>query len=231
MASYYFGKDVILQWIRDNFPADSTILDVGACDGNWKLMLPEYTNMDAVEIFEPNAEICRPLYRYTFNADISVLQYDHYDLIILADVLEHMDVPTAQKVLRYAWDRCDDLLVALPFLLKQEAIYGNPWEEHIQYDLTAELVKASATDERHSATLSSTYLFLPRAKNSVTARIVTAAREITAIHLTLRERQVAIRDAPKNRKQKKHSGLRQNNPISFSPFSCVFIAPAKINIL
>ena len=52
-----------------------------------------------------------------------------------------MHVPTAQKVLQYAWERCDDLIVALPFMLKQGAIYGNPWELHIQDDLTPERVQ------------------------------------------------------------------------------------------
>ena len=141
MASYYYGKDVVLKWIRDNFPADSTVLDVGSCDGNWKLLLPEYTNMDAVEIFEPNYERCKPLYRNIWCADIAEFEYDYYDLIILADVLEHMDVATAQNVLKYAWNRCKDLIVAFPFQLVQPAIYGNPWELHIQDDLTASLVK------------------------------------------------------------------------------------------
>lgn len=141
MASYPYGKDKVVKWVRENFPKESTVLDVGPCDACWKRLLPEYENMDAVEIFEPNVEQCRPFYRNIWNADIAEFEYGHYDLIILADVLEHMDVPTAQKVLRYAWDRCNDLIVALPFQLKQDAIYGNPWELHIQDDLTPAIVR------------------------------------------------------------------------------------------
>lgn len=141
MASYYYGKDIVVAWIRENFSADSTVLDVGPCDACWKKLLSEYENMDAVEIFEPNYERCKPFYRNIWCADIAEFEYEHYDLIILADVLEHMDVPTAQKVLRYAWDRCRDLIVALPFQLAQPAIYGNPWERHIQDDLTGTIVR------------------------------------------------------------------------------------------
>lgn len=141
MASYPYGKDKVVEWVRKNFPKESTVLDVGPCDGMWKLLLPEYEDMDAVEIFPPNADRCKPLYRNVFCADIAEFEYDWYDLIIMADVLEHMSVEKAQEVLRYAWNRCKDFIVALPFQLPQEAIYGNPWEFHVQADLTASRVR------------------------------------------------------------------------------------------
>ena len=140
MPSNDFGKDWVVRWIRDNFPKDSTILDVGACDGKWRRLLSDYPNMDAVEIFEPNAERIRDLYRNVFCADVAVLQYEEYDLIIFGDVIEHMPVETAQRVLKYAESRCKDMIVALPYLFPQGPIYGNPWEVHVQDDLTPETV-------------------------------------------------------------------------------------------
>lgn len=137
MASNDFGKEWVCGWIRDNFPADAKILDVGACDGKWRKLLPEYT-MDAVEAWEPNCERISTMYRVVFCADVSVLMYDDYDLIIFGDVIEHMDVQTAQKVLSYADKHCRDMIVAVPYLFAQGAIYGNPWEVHKQDDLTAE---------------------------------------------------------------------------------------------
>lgn len=138
MSSYDIGKDVVCAWVRDNFPKDSKILDVGACNGLWKRLLREYT-MDAVEIFQPNI-VWLGDYREVYNVDIYDFTYDWYDLIIFGDVIEHMSVERAQKVLEYASKRCKDLIVAVPFLYKQGAIYGNKWEIHIQDDLTAELV-------------------------------------------------------------------------------------------
>ena len=117
------------------FPPDAEILDVGACDGTWHKLLPEYTNMDAIEIFEPNLRNLTG-YRKVFHANMIGFEYDHYDLIIFGDVIEHMHVQDAQNVLAYADPRCDDMIIAVPFRLPQGAVYGNHWEIHIQDDLT-----------------------------------------------------------------------------------------------
>lgn len=139
MASYDLGKKEVCEWIHQNFPANSTILDVGACDGKWRKLLPDYEIMDAVEAWEPNCIVCAPLYRNVFHKDISDFEYGNYDLIIFGDVIEHLSVQDAQNVLNYAAGKCKDMIVAVPFLYPQDAIYGNPWERHKQPDLTAEL--------------------------------------------------------------------------------------------
>ena len=41
MSSYDYGKPEICAWVRKHFPRSSTILDVGACDGKWRRLLPE----------------------------------------------------------------------------------------------------------------------------------------------------------------------------------------------
>ena len=138
MSSYYFGKTEVAGWVREHFERDATILDVGACDGNWRRLLWDYPSMDAVEAFEPNLAHLHG-YRKIFLADIHDFRYEHYDLIIFGDVIEHMPVWKAQAVLTYATPRCRDMIVAVPWLYKQGAIYGNPYEVHIQDDLTPEL--------------------------------------------------------------------------------------------
>lgn len=142
MASNNTDKEIAVQWIKDTFPTDSTILDVGANDGKWKYLLEEYHNMDAVEAYWLNIPITRKApYRKITRAKIEDVAYDWYDLIIFGDVIEHMSVETAQKVLEYALPRCKDMLVVVPFKLKQDALYGNPYEIHIQDDLTASIMK------------------------------------------------------------------------------------------
>lgn len=138
MGSYSYGKKEVCAWIRKNIPATASVLDVGPCDGIWQRMLPEY-HMDACEIFEPNARACLPLYNTVFHCDIADLGYGHYDFIIFGDVIEHMTVEQAQSVLAYAEDHCSHMLVAVPWLYKQDAIYGNQWERHLQDDLTEQL--------------------------------------------------------------------------------------------
>ena len=137
MSSYFYGKPEICAWVRQHFPRNSTILDVGACDGKWRRLLPEYPNMDAVEAFEPNLTRLQG-YRSVFHSDICDFSYEWYDLIIFGDIVEHLSVEAAKNELEYARDRCRDMIVAVPFRYEQGAIYGNPYEVHIQDDLTPE---------------------------------------------------------------------------------------------
>lgn len=138
MASYDYGKKEIVEWIHRNFAQGASCLDVGACDGKYADLLGDYLVMDACEIFVPNIWNNRldQKYRKVFNCDIVDLPYEHYDLIIFGDVIEHMTVENAQKALAYALPRCKDLIVGVPYLYAQGAIYGNKYEIHLQDDLT-----------------------------------------------------------------------------------------------
>lgn len=138
MASYEMGKHQTVIWAFEHFPQGATCLDVGACDGIWQKMIGEHFIMDAVEVYTPNAKGLTG-YRTVYNLKIQDLKYEWYDLIIFGDVIEHMTVEDAQEVLRYAYMRCTDMIVAVPFLYKQGEIYGNKYERHIQDDLTPEL--------------------------------------------------------------------------------------------
>lgn len=138
MPSYDVGKNEVVNWVRRNFPADARVLDVGACDGKWKNLLPEYT-MDAVEVWKPYCKQLKPLYEEVFNMNIIDFRYRFYDLIIFGDVIEHMTVEEAREVLNYAYWRCKDMVIAVPFLYPQGEWQGNPYQAHKQPELTAEL--------------------------------------------------------------------------------------------
>lgn len=141
MSSYFDGKAEICAWIRTWFPRSAEILDVGACDGLWRRLLPEYANMDAVEAWRPHYEcLRRDGYRRVFLEDARFFHYEHYDLVILGDILEHLAVDEAQAVLEYAGAHSRDVIVAVPFCFPQGKKDGNPYEVHVQDDLTPELV-------------------------------------------------------------------------------------------
>jgi len=141
MASFDYGKREIVEWIRSCFGTNATILDVGACDGKWRDLLPDYQYMDAIEIFEPNITeyALDEKYEHVICGSIVDFEYEHYDLIIFGDVLEHMNVRDAQFVLKYARERCDDYIIGVPWQYEQGELYGNKFEKHIQDDLTAKL--------------------------------------------------------------------------------------------
>ena len=138
MSSFKLGKDYVRHYIVDTMPKGSVCLDVGACDGCWHDLLKDHLAMDAIEIYEPNIieHELRKKYINVYHADIRGFKYDRYNLIIFGDVIEHLTVEDAQKVLAYAYDRADEIIVAVPYCFKQDAIYGNEYERHIQDDLT-----------------------------------------------------------------------------------------------
>lgn len=140
MASYDYGKIEVVNYIYQHFAPGSTCLDVGACDGKWHDLLGHYLIMDAVEIWAPNIieHRLKNKYRRVWECDAYDFRYDRYDLIIFGDVIEHMTVEKAQRVLEYAYPRCKDMIIGVPFLYHQDELYGNPWEKHIQEDLTEE---------------------------------------------------------------------------------------------
>ena len=141
MSSLDTGKKEVCEWIRANFPHGASCLDVGACDGKWAQLLDGYLTIDAVEVFQKYVyrHNLMEKYRQVYIADIRKFEYDNYDLIIFGDILEHMTVTEAQTVIRYAWNRCRDMLIAVPYMWEQGAIRHNPYEVHVQPDLTPEI--------------------------------------------------------------------------------------------
>ena len=141
MASYNEGKAEAVKWIFEHFSRGSTCLDVGACDGKWSDLLGDMFIMDAVEVWEPyiREHKLKDKYRAVFNCNITNLSYKHYDLIIFGDILEHLTIKEARHVLDYAMTRCRDMIVAVPFKYRQGAKNNNPFERHMQDDLTHEI--------------------------------------------------------------------------------------------
>ena len=128
MSSYFDGKAEICAWIRTYFPRSAEILDVGACDGLWRRLLPEYPNMDAVEAWRPHYEcLRRDGYRRVFLEDARFFNYEHYDLVILGDILEHLAVDEAQAVLDYAGAHSRDVIVAVPFFSQLRLPFLSTW--------------------------------------------------------------------------------------------------------
>ena len=141
MSSWDDGKQEVVAWIKSTFQKGSTCLDVGPCDGKWFNLLGNHLVMDAVEIYEPYINVYELYLRYrkVFCGDVFQFKYPPYDLVLLCDVIEHMPVDKAQKVIEYATHNCKKMIVAVPFLFKQGPMRGNKWEEHIQDDLTPRL--------------------------------------------------------------------------------------------
>ena len=138
-TSFRYFKEEIREYLCRNFDRDAKILDVGCGSGTYYDLLHDYfSDIDGVEIFRPNIENygLENKYRYIYNKDIKELEYENYDIIIFGDILEHLEVEEAQKVLKYALERCKEVIVAVPYMYKQGIEYDNVYEIHKQDDLT-----------------------------------------------------------------------------------------------
>lgn len=142
-AIYDWSGLQVFNYVRDNFnPHDTTILDVGAGWGKYSYLLPDY-EMDANEIW--GAYITDNLlwrkYHRVIHGDICSLELKHYNIVIMGDVLEHIERKRAQDLIERLADVCDEVIVAVPFEYEQHATDDNIYEEHLQPDLTPELME------------------------------------------------------------------------------------------
>lgn len=143
-TSHLIYKQEITDYLKEKFDKNATILDVGAGEGTYLNYLQDYfTNIEAVEVFKPNIDNFKLEERYNkvYNANIKDFKYDFYDIIIFGDVIEHLEVNEAQEVLKYALNRCQEMIVAVPYLNPQGIEEDNVYEIHKQDDLTDEIMK------------------------------------------------------------------------------------------
>ncbi len=138
-STHYFKKQT-LDYIIQNFDKNIKILDVGAGIGTYfDLLSPHgYVNIDCVEIYEPyirNFDL-ENKYQNVFLGDVCELNinFSDYDLIIIGDVLEHIDVLSARNLLNKITNSF--VIVAVPFESEQGEHFGNVYETHLQPDLT-----------------------------------------------------------------------------------------------
>jgi hypothetical protein len=135
----YF-KNEIKNYISNGYDKTIKILDIGAGSGTYSNLLKPlgYVNIDCVEAFETYVDQFDLKSKYTnvFTGDVTKLDIDFkaYDLIILGDVLEHIEVSDAQELLGKFGGV--DTIIGVPFESPQGEHFNNSYEIHLQEDLT-----------------------------------------------------------------------------------------------
>lgn len=142
--SYSFYKEEVRDYLKSKFKGNAKVLDVGAgCGTYWNLLHNDFKLIDAVEVYKPNINKynLKSKYHRVYNINIKDFQYGNYDIIIFGDIIEHLNINDAQNVLKYALNRCKEIIVAVPYELEQDEVDGNIHEIHKQDDLTPEIMK------------------------------------------------------------------------------------------
>lgn len=142
--------DTIAEFIVSLWPASRVVLpikvlDIGAGAGKYGALFYPYwgIQIDAIEVYTPyiTEYELETKYDKVYCTDICDFPVRWYDVIILGAVLEHLPVIVAQDILRLWSKSCRYIIVTVPFLCKQGAVNDNPYERHIQDDLTPDVMK------------------------------------------------------------------------------------------
>jgi hypothetical protein len=141
-TSYPAGKSRVVKALKATCDPSWTVLDVGPGKGTYADLLSEiFPVIDAVEIHAPYIQKfgLREKYRKVFNHSIVGFPgINLYDVVILGDVLEHLSIEDAQAVLANA-QFAKQIVIAIPYQMKQGAYRGVQSEVHLQDDLTHEI--------------------------------------------------------------------------------------------
>lgn len=147
-TSYNDFKTDIKEYIYKRYSKDVKILDVGPGVGTYAKLLPDYKNIDCVEIYKPYIKQynLKSLYKNVFNKNILDFDFEYYDIIIMGDIMEHLSISDSQKLFEKILPKCKDIIVNVPYLadfnhLKKEANEPNEHNFHIQVDLTPDNMK------------------------------------------------------------------------------------------
>lgn len=139
-----FGKRETIELVQKMFPdKDIKILDVGPGRGIYNTLLKEkgYRSIDAVEVYGPYIEKfdLEEIYTNVFHKNITDFKYDFYDIVIFGDVLEHLNVKNARKVISYAQKHSKLVIVSVPYRAFQIGCQLDGSGDHRQSDLTRDV--------------------------------------------------------------------------------------------
>lgn len=137
------GKEDLRDFLAE-IPNVSRIVDIGPGAGSYfDLLHYNFPNIEwvAVEAWAPYVLTFELAKRYDniIISDVRWVNWDkvnNSDIVIMGDILEHMDINEARSVLNEAAMRSRYVVVSVPIIrYEQGAVGGNPFEEHvIHYD-------------------------------------------------------------------------------------------------
>ena len=150
------NKELAKEWINEINP--TTVLDVGAGMGIYSILAKQpHQRWTALEVFYPYVAMFNLKSRYEdiIISDIRYVDYKKigkFDLIILADMLEHMTKNEAKKVLKEALRNSTYTLICFPTIHQEQHAghEGNDFETHIDhwsYDDMKKFLKSLKTCE------------------------------------------------------------------------------------
>ena len=139
------NKQIAKQWIDELDP--NTVLDIGAGIGTYSMLArQEHQHWSALEVFFPYVKqyALMDKYEHVFIGDARFMDYDRllnyarascFELIIAADMLEHMRKEEAQLLIARLLTHCRHLLICFPVEHQEQHAgeEGNDFETHVDH--------------------------------------------------------------------------------------------------
>ena len=142
------GKAIFVDWIIKNVRKDEKILDIGFGSGVYGKILKAfyYKHVDGVDIWGKDIEEMglNYIYENIFIEDVLDFEFDHYDLIIMGDVLEHISLENSKKLLNkfIDEDKVSKMFIQVPYMYENHnEWHGNPNEVHLQDEINEEYME------------------------------------------------------------------------------------------
>jgi len=146
-SSQYYQINEIVELIFRLKPG--SILEIGPGFGKYGFLCREYVELwdgrnaygdwrcriDCIEAYE---KYITPAHRFIYNQiyignalELVPKLDQHYDLVLMVDVLEHFTFEEGNKLLEECKSKTDHMLIASPrFVNMQEGVFENPFERH-----------------------------------------------------------------------------------------------------
>ncbi len=155
MASSFFSQIPVIVHVLTKLRPER-ILDVGKGFGKYGFLIHEYWGIDDSRRPDPSRTLaeqsrveidavdCNEAYLWPhlgqFYKNIYMGRIEdiyetlpRYDAILMADVIEHLEKPAGQKILRYFLDQGSTLVVSTPARFFQQECFESPYERHVSY--------------------------------------------------------------------------------------------------
>lgn len=137
--------DLIEDYFRDK--KELRFLDVGPGAGKWQIKINQRFNnakIEGCEIFPKYVEKYNLREKYHKIHISNILDFEweneYYDVVIIGDVLEHLTIEDANKLLNKCKSKGALTIVQVPWMSPQGPYDGNDHEEHIQADLNPQVM-------------------------------------------------------------------------------------------
>jgi SAM-dependent methyltransferase len=155
MASSFANQIPIIIYLIQQY-RPSSILDIGKGFGKYGFLIHEFTGIDntkrpkpeltlaqqsstAIDAIDVNPEYSWPhieqLYRNLKIGRIEelYLELPHYDLILMADIIEHLDKAVALKIVQHFVESGSIVVISTPVEFFRQDLYESDAEHHVSH--------------------------------------------------------------------------------------------------